>query len=509
MEDFSGAHESVLEYSDTSDDYREERYAHFLQQQSILNTGPGMKNIRGASSGDMSGESAFRRLRENTSKSSRVVRFGAGGSEDHVEFTLDDDLDDADNEDVEIPLLHSNRSRSNPPPPPPPPKSSAGESTKHDADANENHLKPSWVTSLAYSFQSSSQQAKIMANSANGPRKGKNNKESRTHRSLLSSSTMEYPYTSLLPSRGLNQVRASSPSSIASSSPGSWEASPLLRLAAHKGVYGSSGADQNHHPLKSTSLLNSDPTIETSIQIKQHHDQELRQHKHDDDGYDQHTGIMTNARATTIAAYFLMDYEAGRPPTLSQDFESITTTQLRLYRFHFLSWWWKIFGVMTGVVALFAAHTQSNFLAAILHSYAILVFFVEMHAREQMYDQHGKVGNHSDRPLARPLAAFLVIMGLESWFWYFVGPPSRGFGSNQMFSSVFKPLVLFYASARARDALEALLRIARIVTRILVIEVFLILTFAAVACRLFHDYDSFRSLSTSWLSLFECKFAHL
>ena len=518
MEDFSGAHESVLEYSDTSDDYREERSSYFLQQNTIL----GNPNLRGKSTGDLSGgESAFRLLHHNKSKSSRVVRFGTGGSEGHAEFTYDDELDDADNEDVEVPLLHKsgNRSAPPPPPPPPPPPHPKTDGTGRSTTSNQSLLKPSWVTSLAYSFQSTSQKEKLMGKNNDDPRKRMNKKGGRTHRSQQSSSTMEYPhYTSLLPSRGQNQVRASSPSSIPSESPGSWEASPLLRLADHKGVYGSNNdpgdpLHHQHHPLKTPNLMNGDPTTETSIQIKQHHDhRELLDHHdriHQRYSYETYEGSLNNARSATIASYFLMDYEAGRPPTLSQHFDSITSTHLRLYRFHFLSWPWKIFGVMSAIIALFAAHTQTTLVAAILHSYAICIFFVEMHAREQLYDHNGKVNSHSDRPLVRPMTAFLVILGLESWFWFLIGRPAQGFGSNHMVSSIFKPMVFFYASSRARDALEALLRIGRIVTRILAIEGFLILTFAAVACRLFHDYDSFHNLSTSWRSLFECKFITL
>jgi hypothetical protein len=38
------------------------------------------------------------------------------------------------------------------------------------------------------------------------------------------------------------------------------------------------------------------------------------------------------SKATTIAACFLLDYEAGRPPSLSPNFRSITNLQLQLYR---------------------------------------------------------------------------------------------------------------------------------------------------------------------------------
>ena len=54
--------------------------------------------------------------------------------------------------------------------------------------------------------------------------------------------------------------------------------------------------------------------------------------------------------------------------------------------------------------------------------------------------------------------------------------------------------------------MEALARIARTVIRVLLIEVVLILSFAAVACRLFQDFESFDHLSIAWLSLFKCTY---
>ena len=74
-----------------------------------------------------------------------------------------------------------------------------------------------------------------------------------------------------------------------------------------------------------------------------------------------------------------------------------------------------------------------------------------------------------------------------------------------LWSGSLKPIALFYLSNKAKNALEALNRIFRIVLRVLVMELFLILCFATVACQLYSTYDSFHDLSTSWLSLFQCK----
>jgi hypothetical protein len=56
---------------------------------------------------------------------------------------------------------------------------------------------------------------------------------------------------------------------------------------------------------------------------------------------------------------------------------------------------------------------------------------------------------------------------------------------------------------RINAALTALYFVSRIVFRVIFIELFLILSFAAMACHLYFDFDSFRDLPTSFLSLFE------
>jgi hypothetical protein len=212
--------------------------------------------------------------------------------------------------------------------------------------------------------------------------------------------------------------------------------------------------------------------------------------------------LKSKKSATTVAAFFLMDYEAGRPPTLSPTFESITREQLKVYQLHF-SWLWGLLGVNLSILVLFLAHTQNHLTTAMMHTYSITILFLDIWMKEELYGPEGPAG-HFDRYLVRPLMLFLVVLGLESWIWYmFTNDPTSE--APTMASAVFKPFVFFYVSQKARDALEALLRIGRIVTRVIIIEMFLILTFAAVACRMFHDFDAFRDLSTSWLSLFECK----
>ena len=54
-------------------------------------------------------------------------------------------------------------------------------------------------------------------------------------------------------------------------------------------------------------------------------------------------------------------------------------------------------------------------------------------------------------------------------------------------------------------ALQALMKVNKIVFKVIVIELFLILSFSAMACHLYFEYDPFKDLSSSFLSLFECK----
>jgi hypothetical protein len=76
-------------------------------------------------------------------------------------------------------------------------------------------------------------------------------------------------------------------------------------------------------------------------------------------------------------------------------------------------------------------------------------------------------------------------------------------GKTYVWMSIFKPIVFFYVSTKARDALLALYHVSKIVSKVILIEIFLLLTFAAMACHLYFDFDAFRDLPTSFLSLFE------
>lgn len=96
-----------------------------------------------------------------------------------------------------------------------------------------------------------------------------------------------------------------------------------------------------------------------------------------------------------------------------------------------------------------------------------------------------------------PLLWMLLVLTLETWMKMMV--PRKTF----VWTGCFKPIVFFYASSKARDALTALYYVSRIVFRVIFIELFLLLSFAAMACHLYFCFESYRDLPTSFLSLFE------
>jgi hypothetical protein len=66
-----------------------------------------------------------------------------------------------------------------------------------------------------------------------------------------------------------------------------------------------------------------------------------------------------------------------------------------------------------------------------------------------------------------------------------VSPPPFIFQIIVTLTGLLKPIVLFYMSRKARDALQALVRVVQKLASVILVEMFLILVFAAVACRLF------------------------
>jgi len=234
--------------------------------------------------------------------------------------------------------------------------------------------------------------------------------------------------------------------------------------------------------------------------------QELLDTEPNDDGNDNEFDDdqpMSRGTAATIAACFLMDYEAGRPPTLAVNFRKICDYQLKLYQVEF-STWWRWLGLYPATLFIFFAYFQSRILMTILHFQAVMVFLIDIYIRHRLYRNVPLTGvQQTERLVHRATLVFLILFGIQSLACLLWAQPEEKIFT--VLVSLFKPLIFFYLSRRAREALEALFKIGTILARVVLIELFLILAFAAVACRLYYNVDGFSSLAVSWLSLFQRK----
>lgn len=226
-----------------------------------------------------------------------------------------------------------------------------------------------------------------------------------------------------------------------------------------------------------------------------------------------HTKFQTSKSTqnfVALAASFLRDYEAGRPPTLDRNFELVTDRQIRFYEYKFGGYAFQVCMFLASM-AFFASSTLEGFHLPTyyvhhltsLNFIGLAVFILDIWFRYQLQSNDTPTKHSSSsilsQPLVRPLILFSILLAIENIARITVTPNE----SLVLFSSLFKPIVLFYASSKARDAFEALRRILRIVLRVLAMELFLILMFAAVACRLFPEFSPFTDLGTSWFHLFE------
>jgi hypothetical protein len=160
----------------------------------------------------------------------------------------------------------------------------------------------------------------------------------------------------------------------------------------------------------------------------------------------------------------------------------------------------------------FEPSKSHRILVTALNMFGIIVFSIDLLTRRELGGHNAWLSSDSNEleerhrvrisrseQLLKPLILFGVVLALENWSRLFVSYDH----SIVLFSSIFKPVVLFYVSSQARDALAAVRRILKIVTRVIIMELLLILMFAVVACQKFQHYDKFRNLGSAWLSLFQ------
>jgi hypothetical protein len=215
-------------------------------------------------------------------------------------------------------------------------------------------------------------------------------------------------------------------------------------------------------------------------------------------------------RAIFIAASFLTDCERGRRPSLPAELSQITDTILTLYKWKFSIAWQVL--VYLAVVSLFLSscfEVYSEEQAAGLNIFSIIIYVIDMAMgselrKHQYYSSDDPVLTLRHSRMEKwtvPMMGMLLLLAMEM-----VLTVGNDNSNSPLWSAALKPIAIFYISTPAKNALEALNRIARIVARVLVVELFLILSFAAVACQIYSSYESFQDLSTAFLSLFQCTF---
>jgi hypothetical protein len=226
-----------------------------------------------------------------------------------------------------------------------------------------------------------------------------------------------------------------------------------------------------------------------------------------------------------VAAAFLRDYEASRPPVFGErGLEEISERQVKLHKFRYGN---VVYPVVLGIatVALFlscffegfgnqqddrAALTALNVFAVVAYSFDLLIardlhkFVVISRPNSSFGDRIGPLNENAaysnrNKPFGQPLLLFCALLLLENCTKSSISPGR----SVVLFSSIFKPLALFYVSSLAREALQVLGIILPEILRVLSMDGLMHLLFAAIATRLFQKHDGFEHLGASLLSLFE------
>ena len=235
-----------------------------------------------------------------------------------------------------------------------------------------------------------------------------------------------------------------------------------------------------------------------------------------------------NEKLLRIAAAFLLDYEASRPATLYHDPEGVSSLHLYFHDIRFSKAW---FVTLVGAAVCLCAScyfdvapqspnagydSWNKSLQAIFTFIPAALFYLDMavmsflrrpsiqstDSNSHKFDEDSITPRTSRTRLwSIPLALSLLITCIETAV--NLGRGERGI----VWSSVLMPITFFYIFHEARDALDALIVIVPRTAYILCIQLFLIFSFACMACELYGSRSpaSFGNLGVSFISLFECK----
>lgn len=422
-------------------------------------------------------------------------------------------------------------------------KSSSGDSQKSsDSQSRSDPYHPnelSWMTRMAYSFRSPVI-GKSHKNQGDGEKKEVEQRqaavatsdfEHRRHRRTGSGATEEYPHFN---STGQHRHSSGSLNGMLPPPPPHDPWHPY-----HNVLVPPSHQSSEASPLLGAGFT-TPPQVERNKSFGSHSSQRIGAPDHD-------------RLSAVVAAAFLQDYETNRPPTFgSANLADIGEHQVTLFHWKhsFLMNLCRVLATLGIFLSSFlegcltcesevrndAFYAQRYTLTG-LNMFAIVVFAADiaMHRAlrrgtpavfsqstivalitgqtkpPQTFEERQKSKASMERmekhevrvsraeKFIYPLILFCLVLGLENISRFLLVPND----TIVLYSSISKPLVLFYVSSQARDAAAAVGRILKIVLRVLVMEMLLILMFAAVACRLFHNFASFASLDVAWLSLFE------
>eukprot|EP00978_Attheya_sp_CCMP212_P000972 scaffold2035_cov53-Attheya_sp.AAC.1 len=129
--------------------------------------------------------------------------------------------------------------------------------------------------------------------------------------------------------------------------------------------------------------------------------------------------------------------------------------------------------------------------------------------RSNSFDAENSARKSRSEQWAVPLTIALLALSVETAMTVLMRTTATTSSESSLappraiWTSAVKPIALFYVSTKARNALEALRSVVLKAAKVLLMELFLILCFAAVACRMYSNYESFQTLPRAFLSLFE------
>jgi len=220
----------------------------------------------------------------------------------------------------------------------------------------------------------------------------------------------------------------------------------------------------------------------------------------------------------SIAATFLMDYEASRSPCFARhNLSEISRQQLLVYQIKNNSGLYRMLLRLSAVFLFLSSafeginnsHMDKMILSS-LNAYSVVVLAVDLYFEDvlslktsmrtgnrRVYDPRS--AQNSLHNFTYPLILFCSLLFLENLARLLI-TPTQGM---ILFTSGYKPLVLFFLSTKARSSFAVLQRATEDIGSAVAMNLFLIFVFAVISCHVLVKVDTFSTLSSSVLTLLE------